>query len=146
MFALVFFCCLEGTFLAILIDDPTTSTALMHGCIGMLAIVWIFSHVDLLRIRSRLASVTDEMFVQGIGDYLRGNLDESEAAMRQLVSADPYDVDARMYLSLILQEKGDMKGARKQLLACRRVDLEGVLVWETNTELKRLNSPTSSDT
>jgi hypothetical protein len=145
-YALLFYCCLEGSLLAILIDDPTVSRLAMHACMGTLILIWVAAHVDLLRIRGRLASVTEEMFVEGISDYLRGNLDESESKMRRLISADPYDVDARMYLSLILQDRGDLKAARRQLRKCRRMDLEGTLDWETETELERLRDlETSAD-
>jgi hypothetical protein len=144
--ALVFYCCLEGTLLAILIDNPSVSGLVMRFCIGALIVVWILAHIDLILIRERLASVTEEMFVEGIGDYLRGDLDESERKMRQLISADPYDVDARMYLSLVFQERGDLKAARRQLRKCRRVDTEGALDWETETELERLNDREASAT
>jgi hypothetical protein len=145
-FALLFYCSLEGALLAVMIDDPMISVNMTRACLATLVVVWTVAHVDLVRIRGRLAGVTEEMFVEGISAYLRGDLDESEHNMRRLVSADPYDVDARMYLSLILQDRGDLKAARRELKKCRRLDLEGALNWQTETELARLKDLESSAT
>ncbi len=145
-FSLLFYCCLEGSLLAVMVDDAAISVIMTRACIATLVLVWIAAHIDLITIRGRLASVTEEMFVEGIGDYLRGSLDESEGKMRRLISADPYDVDARMYLSLILQDRGDLKAARRELKKCRRLDLEGALNWQTETELARLKDLESSAT
>jgi hypothetical protein len=145
-FALLFYCSLEGALLSVMVDDETVSAIVMRACIATLILVWVVAHIDLFDIRGRLASVTEEMFVEGIGAYLRGDLDESEINMRRLVSADPYDVEARMYLSLILQDRGDLKAARRELKKCRRLDLEGALNWETQTELARLEDREASAT
>ncbi len=138
--ASVFFYCFEGVLLSILIDNRIIADAVLTSCFAVGIFTWVLAHVDLFGIRRLQRTATEEVFVNGISAFLQSDLDECERLMCRLLSADPYDIEARMYLALIYAEKGALRAARRQLKRCRRFDGKGVLTWETRAELERLKS------
>ncbi len=136
----ILFYCFEGILLSILIDDRIIADAVLRSGLAVGLFVWIFVHIDLFRIRRLQRAATEEVFVGGIRAFLRNDLDKSEQLMEQMILADPYDIEARMYLALIYAERGNLGTARRQLRRCRRFDGKGVLEWETQTELERLKN------
>ncbi len=140
VFSSIFFYCFEGVLLSILIDDRIIANAVFQSGFTVGVFIWAFAHIDLFWIRRLQRFATEEVFVGGIKAFLRNDLDESEQLMRQMLLANPYDIEARMYLALIYAERGTLGAARRQLRRCRRFDEKGVLEWETQAELERLEN------
>lgn len=132
--ATIFFCCFEGVLLSVFLDGGMIADTVLRSCAAVGIFIWLFAHVDLVWIRLLRRAATDEVFVDGIRAFLRGDLKESEGIMRRLIAADPYDVEVRMYLSLIYTEAGALRASRRQLRLCRRYDEKGVWEWETRTK------------
>ena len=131
VFASVFFYCFEGVILSILIDNKVIADTVIQSSLAVGVFIWIFAHIDLFQIRRLKRAATEEVFVDGVRAFLQNNLDKSEQLMRQMILADPYDIEARMYLALVYAEKGALSAAKKQLRKCRSLDEKGALKWET---------------
>lgn len=138
--ATVFFCCFEGVLLSVFLEYETASDIVLQSFAAVGIFIWLFAHMDLFRIRRLHRAAAGTVFVDGIRAFLRGDLKESEKMMRQLISADPYDVEARMYLSLVYAEAGALRASRRQLRLCSRHDEKGVLEWETQTQREWLKN------
>ena len=132
------FYCLEGFLLSILIDDRMIADIVVQSGLAIVIFVWVFAHIDLFRIRCLKRAATEEVFVEGMKGFALGNLDEAEKLMRKMLLGDPYDIEARMYLALIYIERGALRAAGQQLKKCRRFDGKGVMAWETQVEMERL--------
>lgn len=140
VFASIFFYCFEGVLLSILIDNRIIADTVVQSGFAVGIFIWIFAHVDLFRVRRLQKAATEEVFVDGIRAFLRNDLDKSEQLMGQMLLANPYDIESRMYLALIYAKRGTLGAARRQLRRCRRFDEKGVLAWETQAEMERLEN------
>ena len=136
--ASVVFYCLEGGLLSILVDDRVIADIIVQSCLAIIIFIWVFAHVDLFRIRRLKRAATEDVFVEGMKAFTQGNMDEAEKLMRKMLLGNPYDIEARMYLALIYIERGTLRAAGRQLKKCRRFDKKGVMAWETQAEMERL--------
>jgi len=113
--------------------------------VGACLMVWIFaiSQVALLAglraARRRLADpARNDKFKEALAAYLRGRYDDSEAVCRDLLRADPDDVEAMLQLAAIARRRGDAAAARRYLGQARYLDDDGVWDFEIGRELAAL--------
>lgn len=137
-FVILYYLAIDGFLFSILYGHMFFAEGLRTAAMATGIFVWISAQVDLCRVRHLMKYSTQKKFVRGIQAYLTGELDEAERIMKEFLTANPSDLEARMYLSLVYTEKGWTSAARRQLKKCRAMDKEGVLDWETKTELERL--------
>jgi hypothetical protein len=67
----------------------------------------------------------DEKFKAALVTYLRGDLDSSAELCRELLGADPDDVEATLQLAAVARGRGDAGAARAHLLRARYLDDAG---------------------
>jgi tetratricopeptide (TPR) repeat protein len=77
----------------------------------------------------------DEIFRTAMGAYLQGRLDEAEMLLKQLLRADPDDVEATLQLAAIARRRGDAAAARNGLCRARYLDDDGRWDFEIGREL-----------
>jgi hypothetical protein len=86
---------------------------------------WRWSHE---RRTGRRASRQEDLFPRALGEYLRGNWYEAEAALKNLMRRVPGDVQARLLLATLLRRTRRWTEACQQLEALKR--LEAAAAWE----------------
>ena len=79
----------------------------------------------------------DAAFPKGLGQLLANDRFGAEATFREMLAYDPRDVEAALYLGLVLREHGDRHGSRKVLKSALRMDL--ARTW--TREIHQLLSP-----
>ena len=106
------------------------------------AVVLQYGAVQLLlaarlrRMRALLASeARDAPFRSALGAYARGRLDEARATCKDLLRADPDDVEATLLLASIARRRGDARAARRHLRRARYLDDAGRWDFEIEREL-----------
>ena len=106
------------------------------------AVVLQYGAVQLLlaarlrRMRALLASeARDAPFRSALAVYARGRLDEARAICKNLLRADPDDVEATLLLASIARRRGDARAARRHLRRARYLDDAGRWDFEIEREL-----------
>lgn len=130
-------------------------TALVHPATGSQAlsvltaatplVVYAAAQVALVlhfraRGRSAVASDRDARFRDALVAYVQGRLDESETVCRELLRADPDDVEATLELASIARRRKDVRAARRHLVRARYLDDAGRWDFEIARELASLAS------
>lgn len=76
----------------------------------------------------------DEKFKSALVAYVQGRLDEAQAICRDLLRADPDDVEATLQLATIARRRGDLRAAKRHLRRARYLDDEGLWDFEIERE------------
>jgi tetratricopeptide (TPR) repeat protein len=74
----------------------------------------------------------DSLFIQAQTEYLQGNWEEAEWLLRQRLSREPRDVEARLLLATLYRRRGRRELARDQLNHLARFDES--LAWREEIE------------
>jgi hypothetical protein len=80
------------------------------------------------RLTQRPALREQDLFPRALGEYLRGNWYEAEAACKNLLRRVPGDVQARLLLASLLRRTRRWPEAHEHLTALKR--LEAAAAWE----------------
>jgi predicted Zn-dependent protease len=93
-----------------------------------------------LRARRKSAQVPDRdaRFREALVAYVQGRLDESETACRELLRADPDDVEATLQLASIARRRNAPRLAKRHLARARYLDDAGRWDFEIERELAAL--------
>ena len=90
-------------------------------------------------LRGAAAMLADESregrFRAALAAYLKGHLDESEAACRALLKEDPDDVEATLQLGYCARQRGDLPAARRHFARARYLDDDGKWDFQIQREL-----------
>ncbi len=84
--------------------------------------------------RDRRAS----LYRQAVTHYVRNELDQAEQLQRQLMRADPWDVDVAVALGCLLVRRGEPRRARRTLRAASALDRDARYVDVIREELARV--------
>ena len=96
---------------------------------------WRWSHE---RLTNRRASREQDLFPRALGEYLRGNWYEAEAACKNVLKRVPGDVQARLLLATLLRRTRRWPEACEQLEALKRLDAAAAWEFEIADEEQRL--------
>jgi hypothetical protein len=86
---------------------------------------WRWSHE---RLTGRRAAREQDLFPRALGEYLRGNWYEAEAACKNMLRRVPGDIQARLLLASLLRRTRRWPEAMEQLTALKQ--LEAAAGWE----------------
>lgn len=80
----------------------------------------------------------EDLFPRALGEYLRGNWYEAEAACHEMLRRTAGDVEARLLLATLLRRTGRFAEARGQLEQLTRLDAAAAWQAEIDSERERL--------
>lgn len=86
----------------------------------------------------------DQWFKSALAAHLQGRLEEAESICKDLLKADPDDVEATLQLASVARCRGDAAAARAYLARARYLDDEGRWDFEIERELASLGRPAAS--
>ena len=117
----------------------------VQASVIFLFLIYVGSWVELfLRTRPARVRAEEEMRAEGLAGgmllYVQGDLDGAARLFLRCLQLDPFDLEARFRLGIVLARAGATRAARRQLRRARKYDREGKWTWEIERELKRLRS------
>lgn len=90
------------------------------------------------RATGRRAARQQDLFPRALGEYLKGNWYEAEAACKNMLRRVPGDVQARLLLASLLRRTRRWPEAHEQLTALKRLEAAATWQFEIADEEQRL--------
>lgn len=90
------------------------------------------------RATGRRAARQQDLFPRALGEYLKGNWYEAEAACRNMLRRVPGDIQTRLLLATLLRRTRRWPEAHEQLTALKRLEAAGTWEFEITDEERRL--------
>ncbi|HET6880193.1 MAG TPA: tetratricopeptide repeat protein [Pirellulales bacterium] len=91
------------------------------------------------RLHQRRTSREQDLFPRALGEYLRGNWYEAEAACKNMLRRVPGDVQARLLLAGLLRRTRRWPEAHEQLAALKKLEASAAWEFEIADEEQRLS-------
>jgi len=135
-----------GGWLAIVLLRPDLGGTLWAPAFGVTAVLWYLFGQTLLSYwlraadRGRADPARDARFRDALVAYLRGELDASESIARELLRADPDDVEAMLHLATLARHRGNVRSARRCLRRARYLDDAGRWDFRISRDLAALEA------
>lgn len=90
------------------------------------------------RATGRRAARQQDLFPRALGEYLKGNWYEAEAACKNMLRRVPGDIQTRLLLATLLRRTRRWPEAHEQLTALKRLEAAGTWEFEIVDEERRL--------